>query len=369
MAEPSTLPLPKTPIAVAVTAWLRAVLEGGARPSALELVADLNAAHGATAPIYLPEAIADLITTSEAPWNRLDRDYLAALRDDEGLTDAIRGDVSPDRDFESTVDALMRESAAYRSTAAFREMVGFMGRFRRYSPYNNMLVRVQNPSCGFYATKKTWLEKFGCSPKLDARPLLILAPRHPVMLVYALDEIQDPPLPEKLREFARFRGAFEPDRLQQLIESAAAHRIRVDFRSLSSTHGGFATLHHGSADWKMRIAVHDGLDPPSRFGVLCHELAHVLLGHVGGDRDGWWPARSGLDHRTVEIEAEAVAHIVAERFGLAGSSAPYLSAYTTDGTVPSTVSIDYIAKVAGNIMDMANRMVRPRTPRPRQPSS
>ena len=57
----------------------------------------------------------------------------------------------------------------------------------------------------------------------------------------------------------------------------------------------------------MRVVVHDALDEPSRFGVLCHELAHILLGHLGGDAHGWWPPRLNLDHDTVEIEAEAVA--------------------------------------------------------------
>jgi hypothetical protein len=25
--------------------------------------------------------------------------------------------------------------------------------------------------------------------------------------------------------------------------------------------------------------------------VLCHELAHIYLGHLGANADGWWPAR------------------------------------------------------------------------------
>ena len=61
---------------------------------------------------------------------------------------------------------------------------------------------------------------------------------------------------------------------------------------------------------KMRIAIHAELDPPSRYGVVCHELAHILLGHLGTDADYWWPSRMNLDHKTVEIEAEATAYIV-----------------------------------------------------------
>ncbi len=65
----------------------------------------------------------------------------------------------------------------------------------------------------------------------------------------------------------------------------------------------------------------EGLDPPSRYGVSCHELAHILLGHPGADRDHWWPGRSTLSLATVEIEAEAAACIVSTGFGLSGASA------------------------------------------------
>lgn len=62
--------------------------------------------------------------------------------------------------------------------------------------------------------------------------------------------------------------------------------------------------------------MHDSLDPRSRFATLCHELAHIYFGHLGGDGDGWWPSRINLDQSTVEIEAEAVAYIVSIRLGL-----------------------------------------------------
>ena len=49
-----------------------------------------------------------------------------------------------------------------------------------------MLVRLQNPTCGFYATEPDWVKRFERKLKEDARPMLILAPMHPVMLVYDL---------------------------------------------------------------------------------------------------------------------------------------------------------------------------------------
>ena len=107
----------------------------------------------------------------------------------------------------------------------------------------------------------------------------------------------------------------------------------------------------------MRIVIHDEKDEPSRFGVLCHEMAHVLLGHLGSDADLWWPARTDLDHATEEIEAEAVAYIVTTRLGLSGTSDAYVAQHDHDGEIPISVSLDSIAKVAGRLERMAMNKV------------
>ena len=110
----------------------------------------------------------------------------------------------------------------------------------------------------------------------------------------------------------------------------------------------------------MRIAIHAELDQPSGYGTLCHELAHIYLGHLGSDKDHWWPSRTDLDSRAVEIEAEAAAFIVTVRRGLAGSSAAYVSRYLSGRPLPSSVSLDQVAKVASRIEQMGDRMLRPR---------
>lgn len=228
-----------------------------------------------------------------------------------------------------------------------------MGRFRDYAPYNNMLVRIQNPACGFYATANDWQKRFGRTLIEDARPLLILAPMHPVMLVYDLDQTEGSQLPAELEIFSRFQGEWEPDWLHRLVENAYRHRIRVEFKPLSSTQSGFATLANGSGG-KMRIVVNGELPEPSRFGVLCHEMAHILLGHLGCDEDRWWPARSHLGRSAIEVEAEAAAYVATRHLGLEGTSASYVSRHLEPNAgVPGGVSFDMIAKVAGRIERMA----------------
>jgi hypothetical protein len=166
-----------------------------------------------------------------------------------------------------------------------------------------------------------------------------------------------------LTKFADFEGDFDPRWLDKTIQQAAGYRIRVDIKNLSSTNAGFATVARGTGDWKMRIALHEGLGAESRFGVLCHELAHILLGHLGADRDLWWPSRTNLTLQTVEIEAESVAYIVTSRLGLKGSSAAYVAGHLNDGMLPDSVSLDLIAKVAGIVEKMATGYVSPKKPK------
>ena len=169
-----------------------------------------------------------------------------------------------------------------------------------------------------------------------------------------------------MRQFAHFEGEWDDRWLERLAENAEGHRILVSFKTLSSTHGGFATLARATGDWKMRVVVHDQLDAPSRFGVLCHELAHILLGHLGSDWDHWWPARTNLSRAPIEVEAEAVAWIATTRLGLEGASAAYVSRHLKEGQTPIGVSTDMIAKTAGHIERMAREKLAPRRPRARK---
>ena len=191
--------------------------------------------------------------------------------------------------------------------------------------------------------------------------MLILAPMHPVMLVYDLDQTEGRPFPKELTEFAKFEGEWKADWLVRMTTNATLHdKIRVDFKTLSTTNAGFATIATGDGSSKMRISVHDGLDEPSRFGTLCHELAHIYLGHLGSDKDRWWPSRTELNHSTMEIEAEATAFIVTSRFGLQGASAHYVSGHLANNPMPPSVSLDLVAKVAGRLEKMARETLAAR---------
>jgi hypothetical protein len=338
--------------------YVTRLLTDGNQPSAEELVQFCIEELGEWVKADLKEVVLNLLESHAlTTQNKL---FLSHLIEERTLDKAMftSSDCHARRTIETGIDQLVQAGIEYRKSENFREIVSFIARFRDYAPYNNMLVRIQNPSCSFYGTAVDWKIRFDRTIKEDARPMLILAPMHPVLLVYDVDQTEGKALPVSYDQFAQFNGEWDNKWLENLTKNSLQHKIRVDYKPLSSSNAGFATYARTDSGWKLRVVIHEALDEPSRFGVLCHEIGHILLGHLGGDRDLWWPSRMNLDHHSMEIEAEATAYIVTQQLGLNGSSAAYVSAHLKDGEkLPNGVSLDNIAKVAGKVGQMAKGLM------------
>jgi hypothetical protein len=344
--------LPDTPCALPeLTEQLKTCiirrLAGRQQPSAAELLAESEREFGWFVRHVFAQIIRELSEDKNLPG--YSREYLRNTLCDEEIQDALRSGMKITEQEHSTIDELFRRSILYRHSPKFAEAIEFAARFRDYAPYNNMLVKVQNPSCTYYATAKDWDKRFKRHLKEDAKPLLILAPMHPVMLVYDIDQTDGPPLPANFQEFSTVHGSFDQAVLDRTLENAHRMRIKVQRKPLAQLHAGFATTRIYDDQFKMRIVVHDQLDAKATYSVLCHELAHILLGHLGADEDHWWPVRSNLDHSAVEIEAESVAYVVAVRNGLTTGAPAYLARYVESPAIPQSVSIELICKVAGKL--------------------
>ena len=153
-----------------VARFLVAQLNTVGRPAARELLLGIEKQICLDASWVFKDAIADC--TRDPTLASADRQYFAAMLNGGSIDEALLGNGAAEEETVSTIDALLRQSAVYRSPTAFREMISFMGRFKNYSPYNNVLVRLQNPSCGFFATERDWREKHGRHLIEDARPML-----------------------------------------------------------------------------------------------------------------------------------------------------------------------------------------------------
>ena len=152
------------------------ILKLRAQPSAWELLDYLDFNVGLKARWSVSEAIQRLIEDRQL--TSVQRDFLSDLLASDDWSNALGGSEKPRQKIESTIDLLFSESEAYRNSESFQEMVSFMANFRDYAPFNNMLVRIQNPSCSFYATQRDWEKRFKRFLIEDAKPMLILAPMH-----------------------------------------------------------------------------------------------------------------------------------------------------------------------------------------------
>ena len=149
--------LPSCEAQARVAAHIKGMLADARQPSATELVAELDLAIGIVARWDLESALVSVMDDKRV--TRAQQENLRWLLEEGALVAALRGENASDQEAISTIDSLLQASALYRNSANFQEMVGFMGRFREYAPYNNMLVRVLNPSCSFYATGRDWYER------------------------------------------------------------------------------------------------------------------------------------------------------------------------------------------------------------------
>ena len=128
------------------------------QPSEWELVELIEERCGLKARWLIRQALEELTGEGQLALfpqprtTRLTREYIRSLLESEDLNRALSGTTAPRKEVESTIDALVAGAQRYRSSTAFSEMLDFMAHFRDYAPFNNMLVRLQDPTCSFFAT-------------------------------------------------------------------------------------------------------------------------------------------------------------------------------------------------------------------------
>jgi hypothetical protein len=326
--------------------------------SPAEMIRAVEEEAGWPARHCLPEILAELRASRNEP--ELNRKYLLYTLSEGAVIDAMSDGMGPHSEHQSCLDELFGRSHRFRRSKKFAETVDFIARFHEYSPFNNMLVFLQNPLATYFATASHWQKVFQRTIKDEARGMIILAPRTPVLVVYDVADTDGPPLPEQLQVFSRTSGRFNPMILERTIKNCERDKIRVESKDMGELRGGFSTARVQDENWKIRVGLRDKLDEGAAYAVLCHELAHVYLGHLGADKEGGWPYRLNLPHNVAEIEAESVAYIVCRRAGLRTHSAEYLSSYMEDSADVESISIDLVSRAAGRIEEMGRRLMPPR---------
>lgn len=267
---------------------------------------------------------------------------------------------------EEGIDAILRDTAdrideLYRAASEPGARPPWMDLFNRIAgqthmaPFNLMLADLQRPGARYVAFPQKWRE-IGRTVKPAAIPIVVLWPFCPVRCAYELSDTTGDPYDDALLD--RVFGEPVPirDGLIDRLARRALKEDRIDIRKVSLAAGlaGDAWAIDVDQNAKVKptgpgwvVRVNSNLNESAQFTTLIHELAHVYLGHLGGNGKKWPNRRpEGLDVR--EFEAEAVTFIVGKRFGLNPNSAEYLNGYLKDKTIEH-VSHSAIARAAGRI--------------------
>lgn len=327
-----------------------------------EFVEALVAEFGTGIKILLIDLV-NLLAQDEG-LRRFDREYVASYLKPADIETVLRGEKPKRIAGESTLDELFARSSAYLSTDKFVELIQFTSKLREYSPYNNMLVYLQRPDATHWATASHWRKKFNRKVKDDARPLIMLQPMGPVMLAYDVTDTEGPQLPALLADLFAVEGSFHFEIFDRTIKNCTSAGIVIKYRKLGAHHAGTAIRAPqdvSASGIKATIELNEAHDLAARYATLCHEIAHIYLGHLGADlEDNLWGARLGLTRNQRELEAEAVTYTVCYRAGLTTKSAEYLAGYLGDGKELAGISVDMVMKTAGVVERMGRELIRPR---------
>jgi hypothetical protein len=189
-----------------------------------------------------------------------ERKFLVYTLNPGTVAQALAEGGDPAQQHQSSMDDLFTRSRRFRRSKQFSEAVEFLAKFRGYSPFNNMLVYAQNPQATYFATANHWQKAFGRTIKAEARALVILAPRTPVLMVYDIADTEGPPLPEKLRAFTQTSGRLNPALLDRTGKNCERDQIQVKRLPMGDMHGGFVTSRAREPGWKMRVGLRADLE-------------------------------------------------------------------------------------------------------------
>lgn len=253
------------------------------------------------------------------------------------------------------IDELYRAAREPGATPPWAELFTRLSRHTHMAPFNLMLADIQRPGARYVAFSEKWRE-IGREVKPGSIPIVVLWPFCPVRCAYELADTTGKPTDDAVLD----RVFGEPHEIKDgLLEKLARRALKedqIEVRSVNFavTQGGDARAIQGPPNPKEKrsgprwlVRVGSGLNNAAQFKTLIHELAHVYLGHLGGNGKKWPYRRpERLDAR--EFEAEAVTFIVGQRFGLRSNSAEYLNGYVKGDTIQH-VSFSCIARAAGRI--------------------
>lgn len=282
--------------------------------------------------------------------NQTDLLELAAKAGEE---DAARAeDVADER---AMVGSLVSDALAYRSSDDYQDLLRFVVRMRRFSPFNAALLHRQKPGLSYATFASEWRTKWKRTLEEGARPLVILLPFGPVGFVYdILDTVALPDAPDFPPGVYAFpaTGEVKESALQLVLENVQEGGVAVAEVDEGDWHAG--RIRRMGEAYKLRVNRNHAA--AVRFVTIAHELGHLYLGHLGADKKRRiQDRRRKVSEAGMEVEAESVAYIVCHRHGVKPMSNQYLAKHVEPGARVDLDRVMNAADRAERTMGLAQR--------------
>lgn len=263
------------------------------------------------------------------------------------------------------------------ASGRYAEYLAAMSKFHHYSFKNALLILLQCPTASQVAGYTTWKQKFGRQVKRGERGIKILAPCPTIRSVER--ECKDPgtgqimygpdgkPLTEWRRDSVTYYkvvtvfdvGQTEGRELPNIGVSelsgevedfaniydrlAALSPLPVEQDRVPGTAKGYTSFIEG------RVVVKPGMSQVQTIKTLIHEIAHAKLHNPDFLSEDQKKAR-----REKEVEAESVAYVVCQHFGIDTSdySFGYVAGWSRGRELAELkASLDVIHSTAGEIIN------------------
>lgn len=256
-----------------------------------------------------------------------------------------------------------------------------MSKFHQYSFGNVLLILMQCPEASLVAGFQTWKRHFGRTVKKGEHGIQIIAPTQRSRLVKQdrLDPDTQRPVigldgvPEQEPVFVNYQsfrvtyvfdvsqteGKGLPsygvdeltgdvpyfDSMFSAVEKLAP--VPIEYRPAAAAKGSYNCL-------ERKIYVNEGMSQVQTLKTLIHETAHALL-HDSSVLDDEIPKK---DRHTKEVEAESIAYVVCQHFGIDTSdySFPYVTGWSRGKELPELkASLECISRTAAGMIDSVEK--------------
>ncbi len=261
----------------------------------------------------------------------------------------------------------------------YEEYLRVMSKFYNYSYRNTLLIALQKPDATMVAGYEAWKKKFGRHVNKGEKAIKILAPApyrtkkemevidqvtqmavrredgsimteevevtipaFRVANVYDVSQTSGRPLPSLFDNIEGDVKGFE--RFYKAVESVSP--APISFEPMTDKDGYYHQM-------DKRIALREGMSERQTAAAAIHEISHATLHALDMAHLKESLKARGKDRRTMEVEAESIAYVVCQRYGIetGDNSFGYIAMWSKNKMLPELqASLKVIRDTASDII-------------------